>query len=100
MIDITEKDLLPSVLRIIAVLEERGYKVIAYKENYEVTKCFINGWQRDISHYADKPLEYIERILEPSIEMAEKLRSMGHATLDYDLPKYKGIRTRIEKRSR
>ena len=98
MIDISEKEHVPMVLKIIEECESKGLEVICYKETYTEAKCLIGGWDIPISHYAEK--DYFDVIVKPRIELAEKLLAMGTEFCkcrSIDHPKFKRIKQIAEK---
>ena len=98
MIDFSEKEHEKHFLPIVELCEKNGYQVICYKETYTEAKCLIGGWDIPISHYAENPKTYYEKIIKCQIEDAEKLLALGAISCrQIDLPKFKKIKNRLDK---
>lgn len=96
MKDITGKDLLEEVVEVAKALERKGHTVALYKETYEYTKAFVDGWAYDIQHSfasVDGYVGLIERFIATSEQC---LTLLPNTCKDIDRPKYKRWKKALE----
>lgn len=97
MIDLSEKEHVPSFYEAVAMCEKHNMQVICYKETYTEAKCLIDGWDISIPHKARNIEKFFEVFIRDNVEKANSLFAAGlYKTKSIDLPRFKSIKSRIK----